>query len=187
MLTRGINEGKLPASSIFNAGELQTLYDTFYGIGTSPSCDVTLNKDCERLTLTDIFHQFDTITLRGRTSVDRYLNRKIETNIDIDTKTTGKELQRNRDSISRPLTMLTNDLTQKKLSDDFESRSPLEKNRFSSVDVPTRQTENPFLISYQTKQSQSVELFTIFSTSFRCSRYVTISFTSVLHYSCSIS
>ena len=28
----------------------------------------------EQLTLTDIFHQFDTITLRGRTSIDRYLN-----------------------------------------------------------------------------------------------------------------
>ncbi len=28
----------------------------------------------EQLTLTEIFHQFDTITLRGRTSIDRYLN-----------------------------------------------------------------------------------------------------------------
>jgi hypothetical protein len=34
--------------------------------------DSLLNN--ERLTLTDIFHQFDTITLRGRTSIDRYLN-----------------------------------------------------------------------------------------------------------------
>ena len=31
-------------------------------------------NDNEQLTLTDIFHQFDTVTLRGRTSVDRYLN-----------------------------------------------------------------------------------------------------------------
>jgi len=30
----------------------------------------------EQLTLTDIFHQFDTITLRGRTSIDRYLNQQ---------------------------------------------------------------------------------------------------------------
>ena len=40
-----------------------------------------LNKDSDQtastnkgLTLTDIFHQFDTITLRGRTSIDRHLD-----------------------------------------------------------------------------------------------------------------
>jgi hypothetical protein len=45
---------------------------------TAYNCLYVNNPDVisndERLTLTDIFHQFDTITLRGRTSIDRYLN-----------------------------------------------------------------------------------------------------------------
>ena len=44
----------------------------YLDLGKEDNADVVLNN--EQLTLTDIFHQFDTITLRGRTSVDRYLN-----------------------------------------------------------------------------------------------------------------
>ncbi len=46
-------------------------YDYLYFIDQNHPNILSTN---EQLTLTDIFHQFDTITLRGRTSIDRYLN-----------------------------------------------------------------------------------------------------------------
>jgi hypothetical protein len=46
-------------------------YEYLY-IHNQDNSDVLSNN--EQITLTDVFHQFDTITLRGRTSIDRYLN-----------------------------------------------------------------------------------------------------------------
>lgn len=50
---------------------MKTAYEYLYIIDQNNSDISQIN---EQLTLTDIFHQFDTITLRGRTSIDRYLN-----------------------------------------------------------------------------------------------------------------
>jgi hypothetical protein len=50
---------------------MKTAVEYLYIIGQNNSDISPIN---EQLTLTDIFHQFDTITLRGRTSIDRYLN-----------------------------------------------------------------------------------------------------------------
>ena len=50
---------------------MKTAYEYLYIIDQNTSEKSTGNP---QLTLTDVFHQFDTITLRGRTSIDRYLN-----------------------------------------------------------------------------------------------------------------
>ena len=64
LIEQGIRQRKLP---------MFALYTTF-----DPSrSDVYLGNKSSNdgsLTLTEIFHQFDTITLRGRTSIDKHLN-----------------------------------------------------------------------------------------------------------------
>jgi len=66
LIEQGIQQKKLPLFSSFITFDIKTADDYLN------NSDILSNS--EQLTLTDIFHQFDTITLRGRTSIDRYLN-----------------------------------------------------------------------------------------------------------------
>lgn len=72
LIKQGIQEKKLPLFSAFTQLEIKTAQDYLNILDQSNSNIATSNN--EELTLTDIFHQFDTIALRGRTSIDRYLN-----------------------------------------------------------------------------------------------------------------
>ncbi|CAF0766690.1 unnamed protein product [Rotaria sp. Silwood1] len=71
LIEQGIQQNKLPIFSNFTKFQMKTAHDYLYIIDQNNSDISSIN---EQLTLTDIFHQFDTITLRGRTSIDRYLN-----------------------------------------------------------------------------------------------------------------
>ncbi|CAF0921179.1 unnamed protein product [Rotaria sordida] len=71
LIEQGIQEKKLPIFSKFTKFQMKTEHDYLHIIDQNNS-DISLIN--EQITLTDIFHQFDTITLRGRTSIDRYLN-----------------------------------------------------------------------------------------------------------------
>lgn len=64
LIEQGIRQRKLP---IF------TLFTTFDLSRSSDYLSETSSND-HSVTLTEIFHQFDTITLRGRTSIDKHLN-----------------------------------------------------------------------------------------------------------------
>ncbi len=68
LIEQGIQRRKLPIFPLFTTFDIRRADDYLY----IRNSDIRLNN--EQLTLTDIFHQFDTITLRGRTSIDRYLN-----------------------------------------------------------------------------------------------------------------
>jgi len=68
LIEQGIRQRKLPIFPLFTTFDIRRADDYLY----IRNSDIRLNN--EQLTLTDIFHQFDTITLRGRTSIDRYLN-----------------------------------------------------------------------------------------------------------------
>ena len=72
LIENGIQEKKLPIFTIFTKFQMKTTNDYIYMIEENKSSDVLSFN--EQLTLTEIFHQFDTISLRGRTSIDRYLN-----------------------------------------------------------------------------------------------------------------
>ncbi len=72
LIEQGIQEKKLPIFSLFTTFNIKTA-DNYLN-----NFDILSTN--EQLTLTDIFHQFDTITLRGRTSIDRYLNIQQENN-----------------------------------------------------------------------------------------------------------
>ena len=71
MIEQGIQQKKLPNFLTFTLFKLKPTMDYLHIIDQNHLASVSTN---EQLTLTDIFHQFDTITLRGRTSIDRYLN-----------------------------------------------------------------------------------------------------------------
>jgi hypothetical protein len=72
LIEQGIQQKKLPIFSSFTTFDIKTA-DNYLN-----NSDILSTN--EQLTLTDIFHQFDTITLRGRTSIDRYLNIQQENN-----------------------------------------------------------------------------------------------------------
>jgi hypothetical protein len=69
LIDQGIQQRKLPIFPLFTTFDIRRVADDCFHTRNS---DIQLNN--EELTLTEIFHQFDTITLRGRTSIDRYLN-----------------------------------------------------------------------------------------------------------------
>jgi hypothetical protein len=69
LIDQGIQQRKLPIFPLFTTFDIRRAADDCFHTRNS---DIQLNN--EELTLTEIFHQFDTITLRGRTSIDRYLN-----------------------------------------------------------------------------------------------------------------
>ncbi|UJR35051.1 hypothetical protein I4U23_027827 [Adineta vaga] len=71
LIEQGIQQRNLPIFVAFTTFELKTAYEYLYLIEKNLT-DKTIPN--QQLTLTEIFHQFDTITLRGRTSIDRYLN-----------------------------------------------------------------------------------------------------------------
>ncbi|CAF3281395.1 unnamed protein product [Rotaria sp. Silwood2] len=71
LIEQGIQQKKLPIFSNFTKFEMKIAHNYLHIIDENNS-DISLIN--EQLTLTDIFHKFDTITLRGRTSIDRYLN-----------------------------------------------------------------------------------------------------------------
>ena len=68
MIKQGIDNEKIPRFLAFQTTEMQATYECLHPNETK------LSSFDDEITLTDIFHQFDTITLRGRTSIDRYLN-----------------------------------------------------------------------------------------------------------------
>ncbi|CAF0844358.1 unnamed protein product [Adineta steineri] len=71
LIEHGIQQRKLPIFVGFTTFEMKTAYEYLYIIDQN---NLEMSSSHEQITLTDIFHQFDTITLRGRTSIDRYLN-----------------------------------------------------------------------------------------------------------------
>ncbi|CAF1004636.1 unnamed protein product [Adineta ricciae] len=71
LIQQGIQRRNLPIFVAFTTFEMKTAYEYLYIIDQNMS---EKSIDNPQLTLTDVFHQFDTITLRGRTSIDRYLN-----------------------------------------------------------------------------------------------------------------
>ncbi|CAF3459189.1 unnamed protein product, partial [Rotaria sp. Silwood2] len=71
LIEQGIQQKKLPIFSNFTKFEMKIAHNYLHIIDENNSNISLIN---EQLTLTDIFHKFDTITLRGRTSIDRYLN-----------------------------------------------------------------------------------------------------------------
>ncbi|CAF3257610.1 unnamed protein product [Rotaria socialis] len=72
LIEQGIQLKKLPIFSALTKLNLKTTQDYLNTIDQR-NYDVATSTN-EQVTLTDIFHQFDSITLRGRTSIDRYLN-----------------------------------------------------------------------------------------------------------------
>lgn len=69
LLEQGIQENKLPRFLNYFKLNINYIYDYLYKENSN-----LFNN--EQITLTDIFRQFDTITLRGRTSIDRYFNQQ---------------------------------------------------------------------------------------------------------------
>ena len=69
LIEQGIRHKELPIYQAFTSFEMSTIIDCLHMMDKNTKTEVD-----EQLTLTDIFHQFDTVTLRGRTSIDRYLN-----------------------------------------------------------------------------------------------------------------
>lgn len=82
-LEQGIQQRKLPRFQSYLTYNLNNIYDYLY------KQDSNLFNN-EQITLTDIFHQFDTITLRGRTSIDRYLNQQIQISNNIPEETNNQ-------------------------------------------------------------------------------------------------
>ncbi|CAF1492736.1 unnamed protein product, partial [Didymodactylos carnosus] len=89
LIEKGIKRNELPITEKFTLFEKKSACDCLNVIDrNSQVAQIKERKGkdqqsgYDQITLTEIFHQFDTITLRGRTSVDRYLNIQLANNVE---------------------------------------------------------------------------------------------------------